>query len=95
MTALNAGRNLIARGRGAGGDRKRSFGLPLLLIAAGLVGGYLIGRRGSGAPVEAAEATGASAPEAEPSMEVTTAVEVSRPQPAELDEIVPAAGAKT
>jgi len=94
MTAINAGRDLIGRGRGAGGDPKRSFGLPLVLIAAGLVGGYLIGRRAAG-PDEVVEATGASVPEAEPSMEVTTAVEVSRPQPAELDEIVPAAGAKT
>jgi hypothetical protein len=94
MTAINGGRNLIARGRGAGGDRKRSFGLPLVLIAAGLVGGYLIGRRAA-APVEPPEAHGTSVPEAEPTMEVTTAVEVSRPQPAELDEIVPAAGAKT
>ena len=65
-----------------------------MLIAAGLVGGYLIGRRAA-APVEPAEANGTSVPEAEPSMEVTTAVEVSRPQPAELDEIVPTAGAKT
>lgn len=123
MTAINAGRDLIERGRGAGDDiadalgdvrdsfddylsradgvlarldrsPKRSFGLPLVLVALGLVGGYLIGRRAA-APGEVAEANGAPVPEAEPSMEVTTAVEVSRPQPAELDEIVPAAGSKT
>jgi hypothetical protein len=95
MTAINAGRDLIKRGRGAvDRSQRRSLRLPLVLIAAGVVGGYLLGRRAA-APAEVAEPNGASAPEAEPSMEVTTAVEVSRPQPAELDEIVPAAASKT
>ncbi|HEU4737255.1 MAG TPA: hypothetical protein VFS48_09560, partial [Solirubrobacterales bacterium] len=88
MTPINAGRDLIKRGRGAG-----SLRLPLVLIAAGVAGGYLLGRRAA-APAEVAESNGASPPEPEPSMEVTTAVEVSRPQPAELDEIVPAAASK-
>jgi hypothetical protein len=84
MTPINAGRDLI----------ERSLGLPLVLIAAGVIGGYLLGRRAA-APAEVVEPNGLSAPEAEPSMEVTTAVEVSRPQPAELDEIVPAAVSST
>jgi hypothetical protein len=88
MTPINAGRDLIKRGRGAG-----SLGPPLVLIAAGVAGGYLLGRRAA-APAEATESNGASASEAERAMEVTTAVEVSRPQPAELDEIVPAAASK-
>ena len=123
MTPIDAGRDLIKRGRGAGDDiadalgdvrdslddylaladgvlarldrsQRRSLGLPLVLIAAGTVGGYLLGRRAA-APAEDAESNGASVPEAEPSMEVATAVEVSRPQPAELDEIVPAAASKS
>lgn len=83
-TPINAGRDLA----------KRGLGLSLVLIAAGMAGGYLLGRRAA-APAEVVESNGAFAPEAEPSMEVTTAVEVSRPQPAELDEIVPAAASKS
>lgn len=71
-------------------DRSRGPGLklPLAIAAAGLIAGYLIGRR-SADPAPPVEANGAGSPPAEPTMEVTTAVEVSRPQPAQLDEIVP------
>jgi hypothetical protein len=93
---ITAGRNLIERGRAAADrDEQRSRALPFLFIAlAGLIGGYLIGRR-TPDPVPTAANNGAPPPEAEPSMEVATAVEVSRPQPAGLDEIVPPVGAKS
>lgn len=78
------------------GPRRRDYRLPLVIAAAGLVAGYLLGRRAARRTpaVAGPAANGAGSPPAEPAMEVTTAVEVSRPQPAELDEIVPVGGAK-
>jgi hypothetical protein len=94
--AINAGRNLIERGRAAADrEEQHSRALPFFLTAlAGLIGGYLIGRR-TPERVPTASTNGAPPPEAEPSMEVATAVELSRPQPAGLDEIVPPVGAKS
>lgn len=75
-------------------DRSRRPGmkLPLAIAAAGLIAGYVIGRRSS-QPETLAQANAAGSPPAEPTMDVTTAVNVSRPQAAELDEIVPENGA--
>ena len=68
--------------------------VPLALAAcAGLVA-FLLGRRGA-EPARVADPAMNGSPPAEPAMEVATAVELSRPQPAALDEIVPAAGATT
>jgi hypothetical protein len=96
--ALNAAGNLIERGRAAAGrGETRSLALPFVLIAvAGVLAGYLLGRRTPQPTTTATTATTNGGPPmgAEPAMEVATAVEVSRPQPAGLDEIVPPAGAK-
>src|ERR687895_725704 len=55
-------------------DRSRpSMKLPLAIAAAGLIAGYLIGRRSS-QPETFAEANAAGSPPAEPTMEVTAAV---------------------
>jgi hypothetical protein len=89
MTAIKAGRDLIER---FDGSPRRDVKLPLAIAAAGLAAGYLIGRR-SARPAAIEEPNGVGSPPAEPAMEVATAVEVSRPQAAELDEIVPENGA--
>ena len=94
FAAITAGRSLIARRRGRGeGPRLPRLALAAIALA-GVAAGYLLGRRASEAPAVAAT-NGAAPPPAAPAMEVATAVEVSRPQPAELDEIVPAVNAKS